>query len=503
MDRVRAAILARVSSDGQDVAAQLEDMRARVRRDGAELVAEYVDDGVSGRTGNLHRRADLLRMIADLAKRPPPFDVLYFFDFDRLARSSDIEEQARILGPLQRAGVALRTRSGEQPSLQTSIGRLVAHLQMDASADWLDKHKAQIKRGKDAAIAAGRKPAGPTPYGWTYDRESGAWGIDETAAEVHREIHRRAAAGASCEAIARDLEARPGLERPRGGHWSRERVWALLTSRTAVGEWTADKRRKLVVKVPPIIDEATWRATQAALAAQGKRGLRRTRHVYLLEAIGVCDLCQGRMRLSAASVVGKRPAYYVCGRRLRRLAGVEPCTLPMARVGDVDAEAWAAVHQVLERPDVLEHALLERRAGAAGAVHTAADDVREAEAQLAELARRERAVGERYAAGAVPDAAFEAANRELLRRRRALEHQLEAARAEAAGAERERADVQAVIATVGGLRARAADAGPEERQAIVRDVVVRAVFTPSGEVRLELAVRTQAGQVAIPSLRVA
>lgn len=502
----RAAILARVSSDGQDVDSQLADMRARVARDGALLDERrhiYVDDGVSGKTGNLHARADLLRMIRDLEERPRPWDVLYFFEYDRLARTEDIEEQGRILGPLQRAGVDLITRSGLQPALSTSLGRIWAHWQLEAAAEWLSKHKAQIKRGKDAAIAAGKKPAGPTPYGHTYDRATGTWGIDEAAQKVITEILDRIRMGESCWTIGEDIEAR-GVRRPRGGKWTRERTWQLARSRHLIGEWTADKRRGLVIKVPAIVPRELWDDAQAALDSYGLRGKPRAKHVRLLEGIARCGVCQGPIWISAGYQPARggryRPAYYVCRSRIRGPFDETRCKNPMRRVDDIDVRVWARITAYLAAPDLLEETLGERSDEAGRDARDWEGDLRGFERQLAELDTRERQLVDRFARGLIGEDVLDATLKRNKERRELLRRNVDNARARLVAAARTAEHAELLLATTETLRARVQDADAETRRDLVRLLIPGSgdhVATILADGRVRLGVRDLAAVAGV------
>ena len=204
---------------------------------------------------------------------------------------------------------------------------------------------------------------GPTPYGLTYDRASGEWSFNEAEAAVVREIFHRVAAGDTCEAIARDFDDR-GIKRKRAPGWIRERVWNLVTSPTYKGQWIANKAMRQSMTVPAVVTSVEWHAAQSALESHGKRGLRRTQHVYLLEAVGRCGVCGGSICISSASKAARRPAYYTCHARLRPAYGAVRCTLPMMLVADVDARVWAAMRDLLATPGQLELAIEHRNAQA-------------------------------------------------------------------------------------------------------------------------------------------
>ena len=68
-------------------------------------------------------------------------------------------------------------------------------------------------------------------------------------------------------------------------------MYQLARSRTYLGTWTAHKADGITVPVPAILDEATWSAADRQLARHHRRGVRRTRYVYLLEGLAACGVC--------------------------------------------------------------------------------------------------------------------------------------------------------------------------------------------------------------------
>lgn len=80
----RVAIYARVSTDKQTTAQQLQEVRAAAARHGWDVVGEYVDHGISGAKGR-DKRPQLDKLLTAAARRE--FDVLAAWSVDRLGRS--------------------------------------------------------------------------------------------------------------------------------------------------------------------------------------------------------------------------------------------------------------------------------------------------------------------------------------------------------------------------------------------------------------------------------
>jgi DNA invertase Pin-like site-specific DNA recombinase len=84
MKRVkRAALYARVSTTGQTVANQLQELRQVAERHGWEIVHEYRDQGISGAKGR-DKRPQFDEMLKAANRRE--FDIIMSWSVDRLAR---------------------------------------------------------------------------------------------------------------------------------------------------------------------------------------------------------------------------------------------------------------------------------------------------------------------------------------------------------------------------------------------------------------------------------
>lgn len=85
LDKVkRAAIYARVSTDGQSTDNQVRELRAVAERNGWEIIQEFVDHGISGAKGREQRPAFDALWKGAIRKE---FDVIMVWAVDRLGRS--------------------------------------------------------------------------------------------------------------------------------------------------------------------------------------------------------------------------------------------------------------------------------------------------------------------------------------------------------------------------------------------------------------------------------
>ncbi len=462
----RAAIYLR-NSDPRQAAKethlpQLAEARAKAGEVGAEVMGVYSDAGKSAKTGALAARGDFARLVEDAQRHA--FDLVIVANVDRLTRTESFAELGRIYGPLQDAGVKVVTTGGQVLDLQAPDGQLLAMFEAWRGAQENAARSARTKRGRAAAARAGR-PSSQVPQGFRFDRATSTWGFDEDA-EMVREMFRRIAAGESTTAIAGDLHRR-GFRRPRGGKWDRERVYRLVVSPCYRGEWLADRERKIVIKLPQLVDDDLWYAAQERLLDAKRRGLRKTKRHYLLEGIARCaaEKCGDLIHIhSTTDYNGAAYAYYQCKRRRRRPFG-ETCTLPNQQVREIDARAWAAVTDFLSRQDLIDEAIALRR----GSSTPWAQDLVDYEARLARLDDVELAVLDRHRRNLVSQRALDVELGRIARDRAMLERQIETARAGKA----DDRQVHALVATVATLRERlgavAGDAA--QRQRLMRALV--------------------------------
>jgi DNA invertase Pin-like site-specific DNA recombinase len=476
---VRAAVYARVSSAGQrdsdTIASQLRDLPAFVAAQGWTLAGTYVDDGKSAGTGKLGARGGFAEL-ARAAERGE-MDVVVVRHIDRLTRTDDMRERAEILGAFQRAGVSVATPGGGMFDLRSMLGELYVTLHAMFAAEERRKIVERTLAGKHVAATRGAKVSGPTPFGLRYDRNAKAWSVNELEAPIAAEVLQRIVDGESCAAIAAELDAR-NAPRLAKQPWTRSRVWDLAASRHLIGEYSAYRSKGIKISVPPVVDVALFEAAQLALRSRRPHGLRRTKYVYLAEAIGACGYCGAPMRIRSGHAQSTNR--YVCANRRRGGS----CSAPTWPIVDADARVWEVLCAKVADPSLLPLIAAETDARSRD-VHDWAGDAAGYEKHIGRLERHIETVLQRARRGAITenqlDRELAATNRELA----AVREQLataERAQLLKSGAKRR---LRAAGALVEGLRAQMADATtPAERRAIVTTLVDAGgvTFGPDGEI---------------------
>src|SRR5450759_522818 len=375
----RVGVYARVSSDDQaqrgTIATQTDTLDRRLAGEpDVEIVARYIDDGVSGTIPMGKRPGGGLLMRDAVAGN---IDEVWFLATDRLGRDApDVLRTRRQLGTL---GIRLMTPAGECNPLVTDIEAVIGdYVRVKLLAD--------TARGIDRAARAGRYLGGIVPLGFRVagQKETARLGPDRTeiwagrsAADLVREIYERLALrGQSCRAIAADFNAlgiptdyeRDGrmVAKVKGQRkertqnlWRAGRIRNLVVNRVYRGELQYGRRvgkgrpAREVISAPvePLVSPALWDEAQAALA-RNRRCAKNTPRHYLLRSVVKCGTCGLTYVGSWSQGVG----WYRCGGQLVE-GGPVPGRCPgcAVRADRMEPAVWDDIQAWLRSPgDVLD-----------------------------------------------------------------------------------------------------------------------------------------------------
>jgi len=305
----RAALYVRVSTEeqaneGHSIPAQLKELHNYACANDLEVVAEYADEGKSGRTAE---RQQFQEMITAAKKKPRSFDVILIHKSDRFARNRDDAVIFKKL--LKGCGIELISvteRFDDSPS-----GRLLEGM-MEVLADFYSDNLAhEVLKGQRQRASEGKGMCLP-PIGYTRNSE-GKYEPDlETAPIVQWLFHRYAAGEDGLRSLAHFLRdqgaAQFGAAVSRFS-WTEAYVRRILKNEAYQGTliWgIRDTRHNrqireeadwVVVKNAhePLIQEDLFKRVQAVM--QSRRGVTRPSagHDYLLRGLARCLDCDSPM----------------------------------------------------------------------------------------------------------------------------------------------------------------------------------------------------------------
>ena len=429
MDRITAALYARVSSDGQargnTVASQLAALQERAKADAAAISPDhaYVDEGRSGAT--LARPA--LERLRD-AVAVGEMDRVYVHAPDRLARR--YAYQVLLMEEFRRAGV-------EVVFLNRAIGGSAEDdLLLQVQGVIAEYERARIlersRRGRRHAALAGAVSAlSSVPYGYRYIGRHAAGDVArvevlEDEARVVRQVFtwvgvERISLREACRKLqALGCPTRTGLEA-----WDATTLCGMLRNSAYQGTAMFGRTRAIpptqarlrpirgqscpprnpsgssrpvppeewiAIPVPAIVDPGVFEAVQAQLDENRRRKREgRRRPGWLLQGLVVCRQCGYAFygKMARGVVGGRQPAdygYYRCtGTDGHKFGGQAPCSNRSVRSDKLEQAVWRQVEAVLDDPRrvTAEH---ERRAAPARDGR-AREDVDGLERQMARLRR--------------------------------------------------------------------------------------------------------------------
>jgi site-specific DNA recombinase len=414
---VRAAIYGRVSTDEQaekyGLASQLHETRALAARKGYDVVAEFVDDGISGAT---IERPALTRLREAL--RAKAYDVVLVYDPDRLAR--ELFLLLMLDKEIERAGARVEYVSGSYED--TPAGRMFYQFKGVIAEYERGIIRERTKRGKAEKARRGLVSYYPYGYGPLIEqgKPAGRMLVHEDEASTVRMIFDwYVTEQRSIRSITVELR-RLGLRAQKGGVFGKSMVRKILANRAYIGETSYEG---IPIAIPAIVDLGVFERAQEQL--DRNRAIlagRPTSAPFLLRGLVRCGLCR---RTWYADASRSTHAY-----RCRGGAPIvgEKCRTRQVAAARLDGTVWEAVVGVLRNPAALR-AKLESAAGALNASSAEIQsEVQHLRRQLEEAGRQEHRLLDLFLDESMRTDAVRGRLEALSRRRAALRERL--ARAE-------------------------------------------------------------------------
>jgi len=339
---MNVVIYARVSSDRQDVdlsiSAQLKALREFAERNSYQVVKEYVDEAVSGRSID---RPGFKAMIGAARQAASPFSVILVWKLSRFARNR--EDSIIYKSLLRKHGV--QVVSINEPVEDTPSGRLLEGI-IEVIDEFYSANLSQdVVRGMRESASRGFYPGSPVPYGYRRvkvqdgDTQRTKLEPDPALAPIVQRMFRECISGNGLVEIARSLNS-DGLTTSTSRPWGKTTLHKMLRNEAYTGVliWDRSKKRRggstdglppvrMEGAWPPIVDRETFDQVQAVLTSRAPRVThpRVVHSEYMLSGMIRCRGC-GTAMIGHAVKSGKF-FYYMCGNGRRRGRGV--CVSPL------------------------------------------------------------------------------------------------------------------------------------------------------------------------------
>lgn len=322
-----AIIYARVSTVGQaeeelPVESQLETCRRKAAELSLNVLREFIDAGISGRTDDRPAFRDALAFC-----KVNQVDHFICWNTSRFARNHlDAGWHKRQLNKcgttMVYVSMNLDSSTKEGWMLESVLGVIDEFYSRQVSDD---TRRSMMKNARDGYFNGGN-----IPYGYTavLDGKRRRLAIVETEAVIVRDIFSAAASGSGTKNIALDLNRR-GYTR-RGAPWSKNTVGNLLRNWTMCGYLVFNRRSHnardhnpesqwiKIPSFPAIVDEDKFKMVQQIIsgrAPQTAGGSPRSTHLFT--GMLKCGACGSNMMAETATGRSAKYTYYNCGAAIR------------------------------------------------------------------------------------------------------------------------------------------------------------------------------------------
>ncbi len=304
---MRTVIYARYSAGpkqtDQSIDGQIRVCTTFCEAKGLEIVDEYCDKHISGRTAE---RPQFQKMLADA--KLGKFDAVVVYKTDRFAR--DKYDSAIYKRELKQCGVQIYYAAEAIPDGPEGI---ILESLMEGLAEYYSAELAQkIKRGMHESALNCKSTGAGRPLGYLVD-ENKHFQIDPDAAPSVRTIFEMFIKGETPAAICEYLNDR-GWRTVQGNPFNKNSINRIIKNRKYLGEYSY---QGVVVPggMPAIIDEDTFNLAQAELERRRtRRRVTAPKANYLLSGRLFCGHCRTPMQgVSGTGKSGNRWYYYYCG----------------------------------------------------------------------------------------------------------------------------------------------------------------------------------------------
>lgn len=307
---MNGVIYARYSSHNQreeSIEGQVRKCRAFAERHDINIIGEYIDRALSGKTD---KRENFQRMIRDSEKGK--FQAIIMYTMDRFARNR--YDSAHYKAKLKKNGVRLYYT--EQTITDEPEGIILESV-LEGMAEYYSENLSRgVKRGMRENALQCKTTGGYMPLGYRKSTDN-RYEIDPSTAPIVREIFDLYANGKTQRQVV-DILNKKGYRTVKGNTFKITSLHSILTNKRYTGTYYFDDV-SIANGIPAIVDSITFDKVQRMLSKNKRKSGRMKAPVsYLLSSKLYCGQCGAAMiGESGTSRNGNIYNYYKCGNRKR------------------------------------------------------------------------------------------------------------------------------------------------------------------------------------------
>ena len=425
-----AVAYARFSSNNQreeSIDAQLRAIREYCEKENIELIAEFKDEAVSGKTDD---REDFQNMINQLLKGHLQVDYVLVHKFNRFARNKfDSALYKKKLRDIDIKVVSVTQKIDDTPE-----GELLEGFLETIDQYYSANLAVEVRKGLRENALKGKHAGGQVLFGYSLD-EDGYYVHNENAKIVKR-IFEEFAMGCSKTDICERLN-QEGYRNQRGKKFNTRTLYDLLRNEKYIGNYvyTIDKKETIrldgIIKDHPI-DRELWNTVQRLCkeASENVQSRHQAKHQYHLTGKAFCTCCNehicgaGSKRSGGhnGKKDGKLNYYYKCVGKVKHKNG---CKNPSLNKDWFESKVLKAVTDVVmneeQVKEIAEMSYKEIIAMRDEPVVSTAQLKKE----LSKILSRQERLTELYLDGEMNKEMLNDKNSELTRRKYQIEEELE------------------------------------------------------------------------------
>lgn len=302
-NKTPAVIYARYSSENQrqeSIEGQLRECRLFAERNNYEIIAEYTDQALTGRTD---RRPGFQAMIREADKKT--FKAVIVWKLDRFARNR--YDSATYRAKLKKNDISVVSA---KESIPEGAEGIIVEAMMEGMAEYYSANLAEnVRRGLYDNALQRKTIGGQMPLGLTRG-EDGTYAIVPEEAETVRKIFEDYAAGIPTRQIVDELN-RAGYRTAKGSKFRTGAIRHIIQNEKYIGVYRYGDIMD-PEGIPAIIDKELYTKANRNMSTKKRTRSNRT-STYLLSGLLYCGACGCAYNGEyAISKTGARHEYYFC-----------------------------------------------------------------------------------------------------------------------------------------------------------------------------------------------